>query len=112
MAPGRAWRLSDLHTIQRVRIRLAEGSLPIKAIVPTEGAPYVPLDRRRYGRAVSERGPRLPQFPAGRDRPDAALAREGFRPAVPGYESKAPLKSRRCWPTAASAQQRRANSDE
>ena len=64
--------------------------LPIKAIVPAEGAPYVPFGSAMLRDAPHPNAARVfLNFLLG-EIGQTLLAAEGFRPAVAGYELKAP----------------------
>jgi iron(III) transport system substrate-binding protein len=64
--------------------------LPIKAIVPAEGAPYVPFGSAMLKDAPHPNAARVfLNFLLG-ETGQTLLASEGFRPAVSGYETKAP----------------------
>jgi len=66
--------------------------LPIKAIVPEEGAPYVPFGAAMLRDAPHPNAARVfLNFLLG-ETGQTLLATEGFKPAVSGYESKAPLE--------------------
>ena len=66
--------------------------LPIKAIVPTEGAPYVPFGSAMLRDAPHPNAARVfLNFLLG-EIGQSLLAAEGFRPAVSGYEGKAPAE--------------------
>jgi iron(III) transport system substrate-binding protein len=64
--------------------------LPIKAIVPAEGAPYVPFGAAMLRAAPHPNAARVFLNYLLSETGQTLLAAEGFRPAVSGYESKAP----------------------
>ncbi len=64
--------------------------LPIKAIVPAEGAPYVPFGSAMLRDAPHPNAARVFLNFLLSETGQTLLAAEGFRPAVSGYESKAP----------------------
>lgn len=64
--------------------------LPIKATVPSEGAPYVPFGGAILRDAPHPNAARVFLNFMLSDQAQAMLAAEGFRPAKPGFDSKAP----------------------
>jgi iron(III) transport system substrate-binding protein len=66
--------------------------LPIKAIVPSEGAAYVPLGASMLRDAPHPNAARVYLNFLLSEQGQTLLAGEGFRPAIPGFESKAPTE--------------------
>jgi iron(III) transport system substrate-binding protein len=64
--------------------------LPIKAIVPEEGAAYVPMGAAILKDAPQPNAARVYLNFLLSDRGQSMLAAEGFRPAKPGFEKNAP----------------------
>jgi len=64
--------------------------LPIKALVPSEGAPYVPFAAAMLKDAPHPNAARVFLNALLAEQAQTALAAEGFRPAVAAFESKAP----------------------
>ncbi|HWL06547.1 MAG TPA: extracellular solute-binding protein [Xanthobacteraceae bacterium] len=64
--------------------------LPIKAVVPEEGAAYVPFGSAMLKDAPHPNAARVFLNHLLAEEGQTMLASEGFRPAVPGFEDKAP----------------------
>jgi iron(III) transport system substrate-binding protein len=64
--------------------------LPIKAIVPGEGAPYVPLGASILRDAPHPNAARVYLNFLLSETGQSMLAAEGFKPVIAGFESKAP----------------------
>jgi iron(III) transport system substrate-binding protein len=64
--------------------------LPIKALVPAEGAAYVPMGAAILKDAPQPNAARVYLNFLLSDRGQSILAAEGFRPAKPGFEKNAP----------------------
>ena len=87
--------------------------LPIKAVVPAEGAAYVPFGGAILKDAPHPNAARVFLNHLLVEQAQGMLASEGFKPAVPGFESKAPADLPSRWfPESCSAPPRAGRQEE